>query len=121
MLAPLPPLELVAERVITLQARTSRARRQEPMDELLAALRSFRAAGIEVDLYLRGTWRSRIGRRRSTVMRFEDLRLDGWELRDSGLYWDPPLALSWQPLLSRDPRPVIVVRAVSGRVTGRSS
>lgn len=111
-LEPLPPLALEVERTIRVGRR---CRGREGLMALVErALRDMRAAGLEAEIYLRGTWRrgGKHGNRNRPAP--IDMRIDGWQLTEGGLYWDPPLGIEWVPKPACEPRPVVVVRGVSG-------
>lgn len=113
-LDPLPPLSLQTEhtiRVHRIAAGKAKRRCTDPLAEVEHALRSLRAAGLEAEIWLRGAWR----RGCQTPVRVLDLKLEGWTLTPTGLYWDPPIGAVWSPVPAWEPRPVIVVRGVTER------
>lgn len=109
----LAPLRVEHEIVIPALPRAMH--RLSTEQKLRDALDQMRAAGVEAELILRGTWRSRGGGRgrwgNYSIRSVLDLRIERWTMDERGLHIDGP-ELTWWPAPHCTPRPEIVVRGV---------
>lgn len=105
-------VEETCERVITIGVRDRHA--EAPGAKLLRELKELRDERFEIDLYLRGSWRRRWGRRQVTV--FVETLLPFWRVQGGDVVSSVVLPSgTWKPAIGKTPPPEIVLRGVRKR------